>query len=180
MSTWSSRTERRNPGARRSHTIHMPAPHITKVSGAWGALTGVFGLLAFTVQSVTLIVLALVSLVGLVVTTFGGERVAVQTRRASTEKRKSPGSKPARRSTTQKPGTPTKARKCSVRCRKSSKPAASCNCSCRGSSHGSESGAQASATPPSKPKLPTKSQLRSKRSRQHERQVVRQQRKATP
>jgi hypothetical protein len=175
MSTWSSRAQSRNPRARRSHTIHMPTPHITKVSGAWGALTGVFGLLAFTVQSVTLIVLALVSLVGLVVTTFGGEKVAVQTRRASTEKRKSPGSKPARRPATQKPGTPVKSRKCSVACRRSTKDPKTCNCSCAGKSHGSESGVLAAAAP-SKPKLPTKSQLRSKQARQRERRVVRSQR----
>lgn len=178
MSTWSGRSKRRDPGARKSHTIHMPTPHITKVSGAWGALTGVFGLLAFTVQSVTLIVLALVSLVGLVVTTFGGEKVAVQTRRASTERGRSPGSKPARRPATRKPGTPAKPKKCSVACRKSTKDPKTCNCSCAGKSHGSDSGV--ATAPPNKPKLPTKSQLQSKQSRQHERRVVRQQRKATP
>lgn len=175
MSTWSSRAQSRNPRARRSHTIRMPAPHITKVSGAWGALTGVFGLLAFTVQSVTLIVLALVSLAGLVVTTFGGEKVAVQTRRASTEKRKSPGNSPARRRAPSKPGTPTKRRKCSIACRQSTKDAKTCDCSCGGKSHGSESGVTSC-----KSATPTRAQLKSRLAKNQERQVVRKQRKATP
>lgn len=175
MSTWSSRSgqrPRRTSSARRR-------PRLTKVSGAWGAITALIGLIALMVQSVELMVTAIVCLLITIVAAFAGQSVAVPTRGTDVRKTSSPGKSRSRQPATQKPGTPSKPRRCSVRCRKSSKPAASCNCSCGGKSHGSESGVSTTA-PPSKPKLPTKSQLRSKRSRQHERRVVRQQRKATP
>ena len=177
MSTWSSRTARRNPRARQSHTIRIPTPRITKVSGVWGTVTAVIGLLAITIQTTGLIVAACIGLVGTVITAFAGDKVAVQTRRASSERAKSPGNKPARRRPPSKPDTAVKKRKCSVACRRSTKDPKTCNCSCRGSSHGSESGVSSA---PSRPKLPTKSQLRSKQARTQERRVVRSQRKATP
>lgn len=161
MSTWSSRAQK--PSRKRS--INIRRPRITKVSGAWGAITAVIGLVAVTVQTTGLIVTALIALTGTVVTAFAGDRVAVQTRRASAERKSSPGKSRVRRPSAAKPGTPVKRRKCSSACRRSTKDAKTCDCSCRGKSHGSEitrSGAQSTAM------------------KQRERQVVRAQRKATP
>lgn len=166
MSTWSSRsavTQRKTSSRRRR-------PRLTKVSGVWGAITAVIGLLALMVQSVELIVTAVVCLLITIVAAFAGQSVAVPTRTVERRSTKSPGNTSRRRPATQKPGTASKRRKCSVACRKSSQPASTCDCSCRGSSHGSDSGVTR------KSPTPTRAELKSRLAKKQERSVVRSQR----
>lgn len=159
MSTWSSRsnqTQRKTSSRRRR-------PRLTKVSGVWGAITAVIGLVALMVQSVELIVTAVVCLLITIVAAFAGQSVAVPTRGTERRKTSSPGNTRKRRPATQKPGTPTKRRKCSVDCRTSTKSAKTCTCSCGGKSHGSEV---------------SREFLKSRPAKKQERQVVRSQRGA--
>lgn len=171
MSTWSSRasvTQRKTTSSRRR-------PRLTKVSGAWGAITAVIGLLALTVQSIELIVTAIICLLVTIVAAFAGQSVAVPTSKVEVRTTRSPGGKPRVRKAPSKPGTKPAGRgKCSARCRASTAPKSECECKSATCSHGSESGVLTTA--PAKPKLPTKSQLRSKQARQQERRVVRSQR----
>lgn len=102
----------------------------------------IFGLCAVLVDGVSLLVTCLVAAgccAGMaVVAAKTGQDTAVRTRRASTEKKASPGRKPSARKAPSKPGAkPSKPRKCSVRCRQSTRPASTCDCSCKGRSHGS-------------------------------------------
>ena len=163
MSTWSSRAQRRTPARRKKRSINIRRPRLTKASGAWGAFTALFGLLAVTVQSVMLIVLAVVSLLGLIVTAFAGDRVAVQTRRAATEKRTSAGRKPVARRSPTSGGTTTRKRpKCSARCQRSVRPASTCDCVCAGRTHGAARAGGAKVT---------RDELKAKPARRAERQM---------
>jgi hypothetical protein len=144
MSTWSSRSARRNP-RRKTRTIRVAMPRMTHATGGLAVFTAAFALIAITVQSVTTIVVALVSLAALIVTALAGDRLAVTHRRASTERKPSPGGKSKPRSTTRPAGT-RKRPKCSVRCQKSKKPASTCNCSCGGRNHGPARAAAAKVT----------------------------------
>lgn len=165
MSTWSSRAAKRNP-RRKSHTIRLRMPHVSHATGGFAVFTAAFSLIAITVQSVTTIVVALISLVGLIVTAIAGPRMAVTRRRASAERRPSPGGKRKPRSTPRPAGTRRRP-KCSARCQKSVKPASTCNCVCGGKTHGAvrAGGAQV-----------TKAQLNSKPMKKQ----AAAQRKATP
>lgn len=144
MSTWSSRAAKRNP-RRKSRTIRIAMPRMSKATGGFAVFTAAFGLIAVTVQSVTAIVVALISLVGLIVTAIAGPRLAVTHRRASTERRPNPGGKRRPRSTARPAGT-RKRPKCSARCQRSVKPANTCNCVCGGKTHGAARAAGAQVT----------------------------------
>jgi hypothetical protein len=144
MSTWSSRAAKRHP-KRKTHTIRVGMPHISHATGGLAVFTAAFALIAITVQSVTTIIVALVSLAALIVSAVAGDRLAVTHRRASTERKASPGGKTKPRSTPRSAGT-RKRPKCSVRCQKSKKPASTCNCSCGGRNHGPQRAAAAKVT----------------------------------
>jgi hypothetical protein len=144
MSTWSSRAAKRNRRGR-GRTITIRAPRMSKATGGFAVFTAAFSLIAVTVQSVTTIVVALISLVGLIVTAIAGPRLAVTHRRASTERRPSPGGKRKPRSTARPAGT-RKRPKCSARCQRSVKPVDTCNCVCGGKTHGPARAAGAQVT----------------------------------
>lgn len=134
MSTWSSRAAKRRPNSR-GRTIRIRAPRITKASGGWAVFTAAFSLAAITVQTTGLIVTALIGLTGTIVTAMAGPRVAVTHRRASTERKPSPGGKRKPRRSPAPAGTGRRP-KCSVRCQRSKQPADTCDCVCGGKTHG--------------------------------------------
>jgi len=144
MSTWSSRAAKRNRKGK-THTIQLRMPHVSKATGGFAVFTAAFSLIAITVQSVTTIVVALISLVGLIATLAAGDRMAVTHRRASTDRKPSPGGKGKSRSAARPAGT-RKRPKCSARCQRSTRPASTCNCSCGGKNHGPQRAAGAQVT----------------------------------
>ena len=161
MSTWSSRAA--PPAKKRS--INIRKPRLTKVSGVWGVLTALITLVAVTVQTTGWVVAACIGLVGTIIAACAGDRVAVQTRRASTEKRASPGGKPQKRRAPTAAGTkPKKRPKCSARCQRSVQPASTCDCSCSGRTHGAARAGGAKVT---------RDELKAKPARRAERQMRR-------
>lgn len=166
MSTWSSRAAPK----RRKRSITIRPPRIGKVSGVWGLLTAVISLAAVIVQSSALIVTAVVSLLITIVAAFAGPRVAVQTRRASTEKRASAGGRPRSQRARRPAGTrPSKSVKCAARCRRSTAPKSDCECKSAACAHGSEARGAVKA----KPSTPTRAELKSRLAKKQERQMRR-------
>ena len=116
-------------------------PRVTAASGAWLAIVAVCATVTVVVQSVTMIVVTLISLVVAVVSLFAGQHAHVPTRQHRALKPASARGKTVSRRSTRRAGTgPQKPKRCGARCRRSSKPASTCDCSCKGRSHGSERG----------------------------------------
>lgn len=159
MNTWSSRAQKRSRTRRRARA--------TQLTGIWGAISAVCGVLTAMFQTIELIVTLGVLLVITLATLFTGKSVAVPTRAVEVRKTTSSRGSTNSRRTPGKAGTPGKPRKrprCGARCQKSVKPVGDCHCACNGKGHG---------------KKISRSDLQSTELKTQERKVVRQQRKAT-
>jgi len=131
VSTWSGRAQKR--------PTHRRRPRPTHLTGVWGAISAVCGVITAMFQTIELIVTLCVLLIITVATLFAGKPAAVPTQavevRKTTRSRGNTNSRrPAGKSGT--PGKPRKRPRCGARCQKSVKPVSDCHCSCNGTGHG--------------------------------------------
>lgn len=141
---------------------------MTPLAGVWGVLAAFFTFLAVTTEMLLWVVIAVISLTAAVVSCFAPEAAkiaAVPAPRRVAGKSPTSGVRRNSGKAASRPGTRKKP-PCGARCRRSTKPAKSCDCICNGSAHGSEvgrmfTGSRAEAT------------LKSKQNRIREKQHVR-------